>query len=406
MTEVQLFRAHAVARGIATSVVALLAGACTFDFEAPFAGGGDGGAGGATSAVTTPTTSTSTTTASGEGGESADASVSVTVTSSGASTTSTTSSTTSSQSSGQPLEEDCANGVDDDGDDDVDCQDSTCEAAGYGCELAAPEGFEGPVALVRGPSAVPPSCGGNFPEELIAGGIGELTAAPPTCTACDCQPPVDATCSSTLRWTSDVLCALPLGSMEVTGSGCVDVNDVTVMDGVVVDPPVVVGGDCEEVGGVATVPPFTFEETVKLCGAPLGGGCDEGDVCVRQPESPFDERLCVYKLGDSTCAGAEPFTDLVEVHQDVDDQRGCTDCVCGAPTGLTCTAGSTALHASNNSCGGQAVVVAHDGSCESADSFRSIITDLEISGGSCSASGGAPIGTAFPTGPVTVCCLL
>ena len=268
--------------------------ACTYDFDAPFAGG--------------ETTSSQTGGDGGEGGEGSPTSTA---------SSSPTSTGTGDAGGSRPNAEACDNGVDDDEDGDVDCADDACTEAGYACAPAAPEGFEGPVALVRGAPGVQPTCGGAFPDELVSGGLGALTADAPRCTACECGPPVGLTCSAQLSWYADVACTVETGSTPVSSAGCVDAPDVDIA-AASASVATAQGGPCAPTGGAPDFAAATFEQSAKLCATAGGAGCAEG-VCLKPPGAPFDAQLCVVRVGAGDCADAGPFTEAFVIGPEVRD---------------------------------------------------------------------------------------
>src|SRR5262245_6655050 len=58
-------------------------------------------------------------------------------------------------------DEDCTNGVDDNGDGLIDCADPRC-SPGFACVSIIPTGWQGYVALYHGPSKDDPRCEGQF----------------------------------------------------------------------------------------------------------------------------------------------------------------------------------------------------------------------------------------------------
>lgn len=367
---------------VASSVaVALLLGACSYDFDAPFAGG-EGGAATSGAGAGEPTTTTSTSGGGGSGPAGAQS------------------------GGGAPAEEDCGNGADDDEDGDVDCADSACAAVGFTCAPPAPEGFLGPVALIRGPADAVPGCAGGFPDEVLVGGIGELSVPPPACSACSCDPPAGATCSAVLDLFADGVCITSFGTVDVvpTGAGgCEDTADTVAVSAVRAGAPVVEGGACAPGGGEPTAGPATFGEGARLCASSAGGGCG-GDACLPARSDPLEDTLCVHREGGGGCSAAGPYTIALEVYGGVDDTRACTACSCAEPTGVTC-GGSTTLYRNNDGCSGPSTTVDHDGTCTAATDFQSIRSTLEPAGGACAPAGGEPEGTAAAVDLVTVCCL-
>jgi len=101
------------------------------------------------------------------------------------------------------------------------------------------------------------------------------------------------------------------------------------------------------------------------------------------------------------------------VYAGVDDQRTCSACACGAPTGGACTAalsvfkdgvcsvpllGSVPISSSKSSCFDLAPAGLPLGS--------KTVTALAYQAGKCMPSGGEPSGTVEPAFASTFCCLL
>lgn len=358
-------------------LVALGPAACTYDFDAPFGEAGQGGASSTGGGAGTPASSGTGDGAGGPGG-------------------------------GPPGGEACDNGVDDDDDGAVDCADDACTGAGFACAPTVPEGFDGPVALVRATDGAAPACGGAFPDQVLQGGVGALHAPTATCSPCTCGSPDGGACTTSVALFADGSCLFPaqpasLGVVFTGASGCEDSPDPLAVGGARAAVPIVDGGACAPGGGVPSLEEASFDDAVALCARPAGEGCD-GAACLPAVEAPFDGGLCVWREGAGGCAAAGPYSIAVELHRGVDDARGCTACTCGDPEGVTCD-GTTTFYRNNDGCNGQSFTVEHDGQCRSADEFESYRSTLAPTGGACEPAGGEPEGDAFATDPVTVCCL-
>lgn len=179
------------------------------------------------------------------------------------------------------------------------------------------------------------------------------------------------------------------------------------------------GGSCAPTqNGSETIPTASFSNASRVCGSSLqGGGCGAG-ACVPRPQTPFDSKLCVYQLGDvASCPTA--FSQRTLYYRGFDDTRACSACTCNAPSGSTCNGtvrdytgvGCTTDEtiASANSC----TPITVDSTTLPPDMMNPTERDTRTyrynagtaSGGSCQASGGAPVGAATVRDPVTVCCI-
>jgi len=363
-------------------VLAVASAGCTYDFDGAFSG--SGGAGG--EVVTTSATGG----AGGTGGSGGGAST----------------------GGGLPDDEQCFNGLDDDGDELVDCADPDCEEAQ--CLPPAPDGWSGPTPLFVGDPADAPSCPSGL--TTIAADIGPFTAPAASCTPCSCSGPTGGTCGvgTTTIYDSTNQCS---GSVEETltppaPNVCVSFSLSDPYARAQADPvPVDVPGSCQPSGGAANVPAASFAQAAVLCDGvaddtAMGGGCDD-QICVPSLAAPFTQ-LCIFTAGDVPCV-ADGYPDKTVLYDGYDDDRGCTACGCDAASGQTCS-GTTQLYVGSN-CNNLDTTVPHDGlTCESYTTFQSMGSAKFIpapggpSGGSCSATGGNPKGSATPKGPITVCC--
>lgn len=123
------------------------------------------------------------------------------------------------------------------------------------CVTAAPSGWAGPIALFEGPSSqATASCGAGFDATPIFDGHADLTASPPTCSACACGAAANVSCTGpVLTFFKEDTCSTPCGSPVTLDSACVPTDPTC--RGVVAGSPSPAGGACPPSGGVATKAP-------------------------------------------------------------------------------------------------------------------------------------------------------
>jgi hypothetical protein len=288
----------------------------------------------------------------------------------------------------------------------VDCTDPACVTAGFACTPAVPAGWQGPSVLYTGASP-PPGCGIFWTESALTAGMG-VTAPPATCSACTCGVPTGEGCATSAiveiaqnpTCTSGLLNTAPLGA-------CIEVGEVEAL-GVRAGPLPATGGTCKAAGGAPTVKPPTFAMQAALC-APetTGGGCTAG-VCIPQVPTGYGSGVCIYQDGDVACPTG-PYAQKTLLYSGFADDRSCSACACGAPSGGTCPASVLLFEYMPPfaGCAFPGPSLAANGTC--------VATGIEVggftlelggapSGGGCAASGGSPIGTTTATMPTTVCC--
>lgn len=163
---------------------------------------------------------------------------------------------------------------------------------------------------------------------------------------------------------------------------------------------------------------YHWEDGVLACGATeLQGACASSpNLCVQTKSEPWLH--CVAAMGiRDVCPGNYEVGPFVYYAEQPIDDRGCSDCSCGAPSGIC--VGSLRVY-SDAICGNQFLQIplaSIDASCGSVlPPGRAVgsktITDLAYIPGICAVSGGEPIGAAIPnatgtmeaTTPVTFCC--
>lgn len=335
--------------------------------------------------------------------------------------------------------EDCLNGVDDDGDSDIDCEDSDC-TAGYTCSAPLPPGWNGPVVYYEGPSAGAPGCNasGGYPQPAETANSG-FTPGSPTCPSCSCGAPSGTSCNAEVVFFDGAACGgsgcwggspayCTGGSPLTVGTACKPQNLCSDATGLVPTSAVFTnvqasGGTCTSSStGTEDIPTPTFTNTVRACGGAPGSGtgCGTGAVCLPKPQAPFSSSICIYKAGDSVCpSGAWSQKSLF--HKSFNDTRDCSACACGGVTG-GCNGMSLELFTDGVCQAGKSTLPGPDlGGCTdlqndstpitapNCSGFNGVSLSMRLvgtpSGGSCSATGGQVTGSATPTEAITFCCL-
>lgn len=310
---------------------------------------------------------------------------------------------------GGALVEDCLNGDDDDQDGKRDCDDEDC-SPDFECVAPAPEGWIGPVALYKGPSAEAPACPAELPDSIYKG-YADLANEPAQCGPCACgEAGVNVFCSlSQIEAYEEPLCVGPKNTSGQNGS----VDECSSKAGANLAtsfraqlPQVNAFGACTPSQVEATLPPPSWASVAVACSrSELGKGCGS-QLCAPRGKAPFEAALCLVREGDHECPA--PYLTrrtFTKEPTDVTDTRGCEPCKCGSPKG-SCSAVTTLYDGFN--CSGASVVVPNDGSCVASGGFDVSSLMVEVTKeASCAPAGGAPAGSIAPanTAVTTVCCL-
>lgn len=303
-----------------------------------------------------------------------------------------------------PCGEICTNGIDDDGNNLVDCEDPLCSS--FTCAPATPSGWDGPVWLYAGGGPTP-SCPTGAP--VVAGGLDVSPVSPATCTGCSCDSPLGQSCAppAVELFDPSTCTGIPAETVNQPSPGvCENVVDTVQYDSarIVAQPPA--GGSCAAAGGLADVDPFAWPQPAMVCelNTALGEGCGDAAACVPLPPSLWVPQICFHRPGSTSCPGIG--YDRYTVFSSWTDSRGCSTCECSSPTGGTCNDVVTVY--GPEGCAGNGTQLPNDGTCQlltGSTYYESLrYTPGVPSGASCTPSGGEPIGTVNPTGSTTVCC--
>lgn len=272
--------------------------------------------------------------------------------------------TSSSGTGGTAPTEDCLNGVDDNDDGLVDCEDLECQA-GYECVDPIPAGWEagGYLGVYAGDSSQPePECPANMPAPAYLGHKA-LSYDDASCTPCGCEAPAGQDCEIVQDYNSGVS---GIQGMQVSNAPCgqaaTQIYELTVpnpwagacfhMDGrpggqtcngapcnmsVTVQGAEASGGTCKSKGGVPQKLPPAWQTSVKACQVTQQGkGCAAPQVCAPKPPSLFKSHVCIQRTGDVSCPSGAAFSKKDVFYTAYQDSRDCTGCACGAASKGTC----------------------------------------------------------------------
>lgn len=296
-------------------------------------------------------------------------------------------------------DENCTDGVDNDGDGAIDCADSDC-SAGFEC-VDVPSGWDGPY-LVREVGYVDelPDCAdGSDTILFFAEPSGPAECSECTCNQVPCLPAISC-------WPAD----------NCDGQG-VDLTDL-LADGECHKPVDLIAKNVDHLSCRLTgAPPSCvpsgvdfsnkdpWKKRVGLCELPAQSGCDVGQVCVARDGEGFS---CLMASDDVSCPTG-PFHSKRLVYSGHKDSRKCKSCACGEPS--CATVGYKIYDHDDCTTDDDEPITVDSDTCTKASSWDVLDSDtwalgpiLPLAQGSCEASGGEADGKMEPVDPVTLCC--
>ncbi|AKU97242.1 hypothetical protein AKJ09_03906 [Labilithrix luteola] len=280
----------------------------------------------------------------------------------------------------------------------------TSDGGSCACLGAPPPGWQGPMALWVG-NTEPPGCDGDYPLKVLD--TKSAPTAPPA--SCDCQCGVVTGASCPTSFTVDVFgnpqCSnSKCDTLTLSPMACVSAANKCFSANGISGAPQATGGSCKPTI-TKNVPLGTWANGVRGCepaAAPTRESCGEGEVCAALPGMKMSSHPCVFAEGDLACPLEAGYTVKHLYFGGEDDSRGCSECTCGAPTGIVCTA------TVRKGCGAQGTVTLPTACGSLNDPINIQLTAapvLDTSDAGCAPEGGAPIGEFKPTLPTTVCCI-
>ena len=275
--------------------------------------------------------------------------------------------------------ENCTNGIDDNNDTLVDCQDPKCQS-GFTCVPVLPAGWSGPLALYAGAGPAPDCLtSGGYPtvKQNANSGLNPGSASCPTCT---CDGTTGVGCEASIILMTDGTCAGgPCwgGEAGLLQCGSAPFNNITVPNGLAcsllptlissngagakgawMGPLTSTGGVCAPKStGSKTIPTPTWNQTIRACGdgPTTGKGCGTGK-CMPRPAGGFGNSVCIHRVGDQACPA--PFSTKTLAHLNYSDARDCSACACDPPNPL-CT-GTLTLYTDDLCSANQTTIVTPD----------------------------------------------
>lgn len=175
--------------------------------------------------------------------------------------------------------------------------------------------------------------------------------------------------------------------------------------------------------GCASGPPVAakvislhWDRFARGCDVDLPKGPVDRSICPSDVVLPSGFALCIFHDGENDCPDnpGNVFTERRVFYQGVQDDRQCSTCTCGAPTGSVCKGQVSIYDGGDLTCGPLAFAQIP---ISSANSACLDITPLGQSlgsksagsmaylPGSCPAFGGDASGSVTKTGPSTLCCV-
>lgn len=307
------------------------------------------------------------------------------------------------------------------------CHDQgTVADAGLECPVGQyvhwPAPWLDPMLLWSGPAEQIPEC--PLGSMSIAYQGRTHLVAPVACEACTCEPPSGSCVLPSTLTASTSVCGTPGAptsfNAPVPWDGQCD-KTTQVPQGVAYSLKIDALTMTEN--GCAPGPPVAAK-VVSLHWDTLALGCDvempKGPIsrsrCLPDEPLPSGFKLCIFYDGESACPDDLPgnvFTEQHIFYQGVEDDRQCSACSCGSPTGSACTAVLSIYKGNDLTCNGVTFAQIP------ISSAGPVCTDIALPGqslgsksagpptylpGTCPPMGGDGSGSAIKTHPATLCC--
>ena len=282
-------------------------------------------------------------------------------------------------------------------------------------------GWDSPSWVWIGPEEQAPECLYG-PASVSYEGRADLVA-PPFCEACTCDPPTGSCALPSKLTASTMACNISGGvstSFDAPDPWDGSCDGATQVPGgaaqsLTIDPLVMTENGCTAGPTIpAKVASLRWDTFARACDVGLPKSLIERSTCL--PVDPIAPgfKACIFSDSEVECPNefvGNVFTEKHVFYHGVQDDRQCSACICGAPTGSVCTA-QLAIYESASCSGSQLISTP-------ISSAKLACFDITIPGqalgsksagtvtylpGTCSPGGGIASGTAIPTIPMTVCC--
>lgn len=275
-----------------------------------------------------------------------------------------------------------------------------CQETGF-CVEPPPTDWFGPVGVgLVNVGSRPLECPAGF-REVLRGSQG-IQADAPEC-GCNCNGDA-ADCSVDFAAHDTAACDSEVVASTAT-SDCQMLNIGVSAESFDADTPVA-SGSCNP-QSTTNLTPATFVRDVLVCSTVGGMICNAERVsgfCVAEAGGDLDGRYCIHREGNHPCPDDGLYTDRVRVFQEIDDQRGCSECTCAPPQLGDCDGEARVF--GDAACNTQTALL-NDGCTETPGLGASFSVQYEGNPPSidCSVENDSmPTGEASGTGLTTLCC--
>ena len=282
--------------------------------------------------------------------------------------------------------------------------------------------WEDPTLLWFGPADQVPECP-RGPMTIAYEAQTDLVALS-ACEACTCEPPTGSCALPSTLTASTTACSMPGGistsfNAPVPWDGSCDSTIQTpsgASQSLTIDPITMTENGCALGPPVpAKVVSLHWDTFARACDIGLPMGPVKRSICLPDDLISPGFALCIFHEGDEDCPdeSGNVFTEKHVFYNGVQDDRQCSACSCGAPTGSVCKA-QLSIHDGNDlTCSGptiaQLLITSAKDACVDitlpgqALGSKSVGPTTYIPG-TCPPMGGAASGSAIPTEPDTFCC--
>ncbi len=281
--------------------------------------------------------------------------------------------------------------------------------------------WEQPTLLWIGPEDQAPECP-RGPTTVSYEGRTDLVA-PSICEACTCEPPTGSCALPSTITASDAACGTQGASTPFDAPASWDGScDGTVQtpngasNSLAIDPIVITENGCAAGPPVAAkVVSLHWETYARGCDVDLPKGPVDRSICLTDDLAPPGFAVCLYRAGEHECPDGPGavFTERHIFYQGVQDDRTCSACTCGAPTGSLCTAQLAVYDGSNMTCLGpplasipisSAKPTCFDIAIPGKSLGSKSVGNIAYLPGTCPAIGADPSGSTIKIEPSTLCC--
>ena len=277
-------------------------------------------------------------------------------------------------------DEDCFNGIDDNGDGRIDCADPTCSNQ-VTCIPAPSPDWSGPVMVSHASSAdAAPGCpaGSVFTGSFtLHGGLVPTSLVTDKCPVCDCnfdQNTSDVQCQVSLQVYSNTTCTSPADpTQDVTYSvgNCtkITLNSLIGSYNITGADPTPASSACGARPSV-DAPPITFTDTEQAQVCPLdtkaayydtcGETSQVSESCVPLLPAGSGNQVCIYQpvssLTSASSIQCPAFYTEAQPYFTVVDNRKCLQCTCQLSGGCQTVSNGTSIgdYGTSENCAGNA----------------------------------------------------